>query len=451
MNDILRLRDRQIALNNSLGTFHKLIEPDPGGPGLTSSTLDVIAQKVRLKLKLLRVMTEFSVYIINIISDGGIFPPSELTAENLALLQKLKITCDADIKRIFSIGCRFIAEFSGGGTVFGNKESFYLTYFKADLLRMIMPTCLVMTFSISGEIFGGNEGISYTGDVQQPPGVPNVVHNSPGNPTPSVLPSLREFDYNSIETSIGDPITEHSPYVSSEMLLMLRCPRQLITVFVDLHNAIAGMPVLSENYGFFCLLKILSVFACFAHVIVNMDINLKNGNPNLPHIMNETKKKIEETMIFGYVDLGLKLDDDYTTIQHWLDSMFDEGGFHGLLDQFLNSADHLAAPDLMNLDPSHVLPSHVSPSQLNNSTVEPQVAAAGPPPSSMHLPNGFLLNDELFNSVGQMNTSDHANASSNGFAGLPNDFLTVQPDDDDNVISSDDSPAQDSAWFTSAF
>ncbi|GMF05188.1 unnamed protein product [Ambrosiozyma monospora] len=29
MNDILRLRDRQIALNNSLGTFHKLIEPDP--------------------------------------------------------------------------------------------------------------------------------------------------------------------------------------------------------------------------------------------------------------------------------------------------------------------------------------------------------------------------------------------------------------------------------------
>ncbi|GME81939.1 unnamed protein product [Ambrosiozyma monospora] len=156
-------------------------------------------------------------------------------------------------------------------------------------------------------------------------------HISFQNDLPDEL-SFDYLDYSEIEASLKEVLGKNPGLSEKEkrLISLFKRPRQIISFFCRVHSAAVKVPVFSQNYGYFCLLKVISLLSCFMDSVIKFHENNDIGNDQIDdlkmsEILNIMRKKIEETMKVGFVDRGFTLEDNIESIQTWLSSIFDQG------------------------------------------------------------------------------------------------------------------------------
>ncbi|GMG22378.1 unnamed protein product [Ambrosiozyma monospora] len=328
LNDLLKLREKYLKLNSSFETFDELIAPRD--ILLSTPELSAIAHKLRLKLKLFRILGVFNSYLTNAFTDTGKYPTSQLTPENLVLLNDYACHFHYEFTKITAVIWKFLRMLCDGNTVFGDSNSFYCVYLKGDILP-VLTNCFCV--GMSHNLFGWFNLVFKKDDPQHA-----QYFYSPdkiGEELPSPLIQLNSLDYGEIETSMSEKISSNSQdTIGKKLDDLFRRPRQLIAFLKEVHESGCKSSIFSDNYGYFCLLKLAAIFCCFLDSMVKMNESGKSiGTGNLTEVIDETRKKINETMKLGINDFGFDLQGG--SIDNWLDLLFDEE----TLSTFLQSAD----------------------------------------------------------------------------------------------------------------
>ncbi|GME71917.1 unnamed protein product [Ambrosiozyma monospora] len=330
LNELLSLRRKYIELNASLGTYKRL--HDLPSYQVSGYDLNRIAQTISLKLKIAREVTTITSYIRNVCSDHNNFPTSDLTTENKNILKNFVEGCESEVIRIVLITWGFLKDFSSGATVFGKNTSFFSIYFKSDILQLLLVTVQLFTF------FRLHILLESLGDMIKRHTMENTTgedgskeNSSEGNSTPSTNSPLLLYDLESVELSLsGDLIQYNSDEMCDELEALFKKPKSLVSLLCEVHRSIVKVPAFTASYGYFCLLKITSICACFVDSVPKLEFTVDDSNRhNIDKIFSIAKQKLEEKMKLGFVDLGFDLEDNLTGIQHWLDELFNADSLLG--------------------------------------------------------------------------------------------------------------------------
>ncbi|GMG40709.1 unnamed protein product [Ambrosiozyma monospora] len=323
LNELLSLRKKYIELNASLGTYKRLYDL----PSYQVSGYDRnrIAQTISIKLKIAREITTITSYIRNVCSDHNNFPTSDLTIENKKKLKQLVEGCESEVIRIVLITWGFLKDFSSGATIFGANTSFYSIYFKSDILQLLLVTVQLFTFFRLHILFASLGDMIKRQTLEKTANNDGSTENSSeGASTPSTSSPLLLYDLETVELSLsGDLIHYNSDEMCDELEELFQKPKSLVSLLCEVHRSIVKIPTFTESYGYFCLLKITSICACFVDSVPKLQFTVDdNTRHNIDKIFSIAKKKLEEKMKLGIVDLGFDLENNLSGIQHWLDELF---------------------------------------------------------------------------------------------------------------------------------
>ncbi|GMG28349.1 unnamed protein product [Ambrosiozyma monospora] len=363
LNDLLRLREKYLKLNSSFETFEELIAPRD--ILLSRPALSTIARKLRLKLKLFRILGVFNWYLTNAFTDTGKYPASQLTPENLKLLNVYGCHFHYEFIKITAVIWIFLKMLCDGNTVFGDANSFYCVYLKGDILP-VLSNCFCV--GMSHNLFGWLNLVFKKDDHQHAQYFDNPGRMGEEPPLPLI--QLYSLDYGEIETSMSEKISSTSQdTIGIKLDDLFKRPRQLIAFLKEVHESCCKSSIFSDNYGYFCLLKLVAIFCCFLDSMVKMNESGKSiGTGNLTEVIDETRKKIHETMKLGINDFGFDLEGG--AIDNWLNLLFDEE----TLSTLLQSTDNIC-----NINQTKLVTDGIQPDNIMN--LEPNVFSIGNPPA----------------------------------------------------------------------
>ncbi|GME74461.1 unnamed protein product [Ambrosiozyma monospora] len=362
LNDLLKLRDKYLKLNSSIETFDELISPRD--TLLSAPELSAIAHKLRLKLKLFRILGVFNSYLTNAFTDTGKYPTSQLTPENLTLLNEFASHFHYEFTKITAVIWKFLRMLCDGNTVFGDSNSFYCVYLKGDILP-VLTNCFCV--GMSHNLFGWFNLVFKKDDPQHAQYFysPGEMGEEPHRP----LIQLNSLDYGEIEASMSEKMSSTSQdTIGKKLDDLFRRPRQLIAFLKEVHESGCKSSIFSDNYGYFCLLKLAAIFCCFLDSMVKMNESGKSiGTGNLAEVIDETRKKINETMKLGINDFGFHLQGG--SIDNWLNILFDQE----TLSTFLQSTDIICNNQMK------IVTDDIQPDNIMN--MQPNIFSMGNPPA----------------------------------------------------------------------
>ncbi|GMG30412.1 unnamed protein product [Ambrosiozyma monospora] len=353
LRDVLLLRKKCIDLNGTLASFKNLITPrDTPVP---RSKLTVIAHQVNLKLKIYGLLEVLESYLLNVLTDEKKYPASQLTVENREYLKNLSRRTELNFTQLNITLWKFWKELCNGTTVFANDNDndngFYTMYFKHNLLYSLHHS--IRMFAL---------GICYHMMVSVTPLFKNelpVYYRESADTAEHELEmrSLDYFDIGETEACLIQDISLDGDYYTrthdmnsnngttgggpNPELNLFSCPKQLCAFFCEIHQAACKDPIFSGNYGYFCLLKLLSIFACFTSSMITFHDSNRSDATGKPwkEVLKSTKEKIEEKMKVGLVDLGFSLEDNNESIRNWLNSVFDEETYISIFGDAFDNLD----------------------------------------------------------------------------------------------------------------
>ncbi|GMG25591.1 unnamed protein product [Ambrosiozyma monospora] len=342
LRDALLLRKKCIDLNGTLVSFKNLITPRD--TPLPHSKLTVIAHQVTLKLKIYGLLEVLDSYLLNVLTDEKKYPASQLTVENREYLKNLSRRTELNFTQLNITLWKFWKELCNGTTVFANDNVFYTMYFKHNLLSSLhhgicmsaVGICYHMMVSVT-PLFKKELPVYYRESA-------DIVEHE------LEMYSLDYFDIGETELCLIQGISLDGDYTRTHNmnnnnvdgpnpeLNLFRCPKQLCAFFCEIHQAASKDPIFSENYGYFCLLKLLSIFACFTSSMITFHDSNKSDatGKTWKEVLESTKDKIEEKMKVGLVDLGFSLEDNNESIRNWLNSVFDEETYISIFGDAFN-------------------------------------------------------------------------------------------------------------------
>ncbi|GMG26300.1 unnamed protein product [Ambrosiozyma monospora] len=342
INDIFHARRKYVQLNASLGSFKSLLMPQ------TSSGIyfdkQSVAHKLKLKLKIFRVIGSMDAYLLNCFSsETNVFPSNQLTTENMRILKTLQNEVEAELVKVNVIAWNILNTLSNGVTVFGNEIGLYTLYLKTDLLPMLFSSLSLFAVGLSFNFLKPFDFLS-KGSVSE-----FYSHVSFQNDLPNEL-SFDYLDCSEIEASLKEAFGNSSGLSEKEkqLIRLFKCPKQIISFFSCVHSAASKSPIFSQNYGYFCLLKVIAMMSCFTDSVIKFHesnaISTQTRDLKMSDILDTMRKKIEETMKVGFVDRGFTLEENIQGIQTWLSGIFDEVP----LSTYFGDEAGSATPDNMN-------------------------------------------------------------------------------------------------------
>ncbi|GME72019.1 unnamed protein product [Ambrosiozyma monospora] len=321
LRDVLSLREKYVNLNCLTESLDSLIRPRD--LILQRSNLTTIAHQVNLKLKIFGVLQLLDSYLLNILTDEQKYPSNHLTLENRDFLKQISRKTEFDFTQLSITIWKFWKDLSDGVTVFGKDNNFYIIYFQQTLLPVLRQSismfaigaCYHMMASVT-PLFSRQISDYYRESEKSGEYKFEIV-------------SLNSLNIRDTESSlIKDLLSAHNDTFSENKPNLFRFPKQLCAFFCEIHRAASKSVTFSNNYGYFCLLKLLSIFACFTDSMCKVhSIKSNDTGKTCKEIINSTKQKVEETMKVGMVDLGFSLEGSDQSIQNWLNSVFTEEVF----------------------------------------------------------------------------------------------------------------------------
>ncbi|GME73764.1 unnamed protein product [Ambrosiozyma monospora] len=325
LRDALLLRRKYVNLNCSLESLDSLIIPRDSF--LQHSNLASIAHEVSLKLKIFGVLLVLDSYLLNILTDDQKYPSDQLTLENRDLLKQISRKTEIDFTQLSITVWKFWKDLSDGVTVFGKDNNFYIIYFQQTLLPVLRHSIIMFVIGVGCHIMASITPL-FSREL------PDYYKESESNTEYGFeIVSLDSLNICDTETSlIKDLLSSEDSTVSESTPNLFNCPKQICAFFCEIHRAASKNMTFSSNYGYFCLLKLLCIFACFTDSMCKVhSLKSNDTGKTFKEILDSTKKKVEETMKVGIVDLGFNLQVDDQSIQNMLNSVFTEEVFSSIL------------------------------------------------------------------------------------------------------------------------
>ncbi|GME81227.1 unnamed protein product [Ambrosiozyma monospora] len=345
LNDAISLHKKISRFNSSLGTFREILSTHnlQFSIPLSQSALNEIAHKIKLKLITLKQLSSLSSTLCSMLENLTYYPSFELTTENITILKQTSTYYESFFLSTALVGWSLVRELSSTDTIFGTQHLKYIMYFKSELSHLLTDSLVSLSFSISSDPIRSIIHHSFmkrcltntlnAHEVQ--------VSSSDRSTNNSSAPSNEEnenshkildiIDYGEIEKMM-DPDANQNDL--KDLFIKIQTsfddPKSTIKLMCYLHEIGSSIPLLSESYHYFVILKALSVSACFSHSVMKLtndnktDKNITGEKLNLTELFEQTRTEIEQSMQSGYVDLGFSLDSDAEqSFKGWMDSMFD--------------------------------------------------------------------------------------------------------------------------------